>query len=652
MQDLVGAGLTVAIGLAALTTLPFSRWVESWSYDLTFRFQSGTATDEVVTVTMDTESRTALGQTDADGWSRQLHASLLDRLLSRGAQAVVFTTVFAAPSPTNSTDRAFAQALRRARGRVVLAVGWTDGGVLKPIPELASAAPWGLPAVGALNDSILRRLPAQADPPTIASRVVQVSGRAAASTFESRWLNYYGREFAPRNFSYNEALRAADSSGAFKGRIVLVIDEASDGPKVSTPYSHWGGPRATPSAVEATVIQNLLRREWLSRLPTIAESTIVILVGLFLGLAFMGLRRRVAVLLACGAAVLVAGAAFLVFAQVHFWFPWLAVVAAQIPVACGWGQLCEWLDRPRPQRRTPTEIVITPAPVFPEIPITAAPATGTAMGPDSPGIPDHRLLRCIGRGAYGEVWLVRDVIGRHQAVKIVRAGSFADAAPYEREFRGIERFASASRNHPGLVQVLHIGRHDAAGYFFYIMELADDDTGASPLSPESYVPRTLATEIDRHRHVPARDAVRIGLDLCAALKHLHERQLVHRDIKPSNIIFVEGRVKIADIGLVASIASGDDALTRLGTDGYIAPEGPGTPQADLYALGKVLYEISMGRDRRQFPEFPTTLGARTDQDELRRLHEIILTACEDDPTHRYVSASAMHLALARLGVNG
>jgi serine/threonine protein kinase len=198
------------------------------------------------------------------------------------------------------------------------------------------------------------------------------------------------------------------------------------------------------------------------------------------------------------------------------------------------------------------------------------------------------------------------------------------------------------------VQVLHIGRRDADGYFYYIMELADDASGALPRAPERYTPKTLASELARRGHLPVRESAQIGLALCSALQHLHEHRLAHRDIKPANIILVEGKAKIADIGLVAQIVPGVNDGTRLGTEGYLAPEGPGTPSADLYALGKVLYEISMGRDRWQFPELPTTIGTRPDQDSLRRLHEIILTACETDPAHRYQSAAEMQAALARL----
>jgi len=367
------------------------------------------------------------------------------------------------------------------------------------------------------------------------------------------------------------------------------------------------------------------------------------------------MRRRVAVLLASGATLLVFSGVFLLFTQLHLWFPWLVVAGAQIPLAFGWSLLCELVDRPRLPRRLPVQPTQSFAPATASLPMPtptspqgATPAVAAAANANAPSIPDHTLLRCIGRGAYGEVWLVRDVIGRHQAVKIVKERNFPNAAPYEREFKGIERFASVSRQHPGLVQVLHIGRHDAGGYFFYIMELADDDSGAMPLVPDRYSPRTLASELARRGHIPVRESVQIGLALCAALQHLHERQLVHRDIKPSNIIFVEGRVRIADIGLVAPITASANEMTRLGTEGYLAPEGPGTPLADLYALGKVLYEISMGRDRWQFPEFPTTAGTRPDHDDLRRLHEIILTACEHEAAHRYPSAAEMHKALARL----
>src|SRR5437660_6106165 len=91
-----------------------------------------------------------------------------------------------------------------------------------------------------------------------------------------------------------------------------------------------------------------------------------------------------------------------------------------------------------------------------------------------PQIPDHELLRRVGEGAYGEVWLARNVMGTYRAVKIVYRRSFSDDRPYEREFAGIKKFEPISRAHGSQVDILHVGRNDSAGYFFYVMELADD----------------------------------------------------------------------------------------------------------------------------------------------------------------------------------
>src|SRR6478735_53999 len=88
-----------------------------------------------------------------------------------------------------------------------------------------------------------------------------------------------------------------------------------------------------------------------------------------------------------------------------------------------------------------------------------------------PCVPDHHLLRRIGRGSYGEVWLARNVVGARRAVKIVYRDGFGEARPFEREFMGIQRFEPISRSHEGLVDILHIGRSDNKGYFYYVMEL-------------------------------------------------------------------------------------------------------------------------------------------------------------------------------------
>src|SRR5690349_18622430 len=115
----------------------------------------------------------------------------------------------------------------------------------------------------------------------------------------------------------------------------------------------------------------------------------------------------------------------------------------------------------------------------------------------APVIPDHSLRRVIGRGAYGEVWLARNVMGAPRAIKIVRRDQFESERPYEREFAGIQKYEPVSRTADGLVHVLHIGRNDADGYFYYVMELADSAMPAGSADETDlpgYVPRTLRSD--------------------------------------------------------------------------------------------------------------------------------------------------------------
>src|SRR2546425_11519079 len=93
-----------------------------------------------------------------------------------------------------------------------------------------------------------------------------------------------------------------------------------------------------------------------------------------------------------------------------------------------------------------------------------------------PSVSDHELLRRIGGGSYGEVWLARSVMGTYRAVKIVYRANFKDERPFEREFAGIQKFEPISRSHEGLVDLLQVGRSEQEGYFYYVMELADDAT--------------------------------------------------------------------------------------------------------------------------------------------------------------------------------
>jgi WD40 repeat protein/serine/threonine protein kinase len=241
-------------------------------------------------------------------------------------------------------------------------------------------------------------------------------------------------------------------------------------------------------------------------------------------------------------------------------------------------------------------------------------------------------------GSYGEVWLARNVMGRYRAAKFIFRKTFRDAHPFQRELAGIQQFEPVSRSHPGFVHILHVGRNDAEEYFYYLMEAADDIQTGQQINPAKYTPRTLSTEISRAGRLPVTEAVRFAKHLAGALAHLHEKGLVHRDIKPSNIVFVDNTAKFADIGLVTSIA---DARSYVGTEGFIPPEGPGSAQADIYSLGKVLYEAATGKDRQQFPELPANFADGEEAARFLELNEVILKACDPEASRRYQSAREM-----------
>ncbi|MBI3416847.1 MAG: protein kinase [Verrucomicrobia bacterium] len=302
----------------------------------------------------------------------------------------------------------------------------------------------------------------------------------------------------------------------------------------------------------------------------------------------------------------------------------------------------------------------------PATPLHAAASTAlsslSTKDAQPPAIPDHELMRVIGEGAYGEVWLAHNAVGTLRAVKIVRCNRHDSAESFDREFKGLQKFEPISRAHEGLVDILTLGLLPDGAGFYYVMELADaanvgqasslsaakgnSNSGEAGKMPALlYAPRTLRADLKSHGALPADEVITLGLKLTAALAHLHAQGLVHRDVKPTNIIFVSDEPKLADAGLVAAV---DDARSLVGTAGYIAPEGPGTPQADLYALGKVLYEAVFGKDRQEFPALPADVASRPDHARLLELNAILLKACATDRCERYQSADEMRADLELL----
>lgn len=297
-------------------------------------------------------------------------------------------------------------------------------------------------------------------------------------------------------------------------------------------------------------------------------------------------------------------------------------------------------------------------------------ADRSRSGPTLAGVPliaEHALVCAIASGAYGQVWLARSALGTYRAIKLVHRSNFDHDRPFEREFAGIQKYEPVSRCHEGLVDLLQVGRNDAEGYFYYVMELADNanstggsdlhEPGATPELPAAgsggplsraevpYLAKTLKQVIHAHGRLSYEECLRVGLSLSSALSYLHGQGLVHRDIKPSNVIFVEGIPKLADVGLVTGVG---ETRSYVGTEGFIPPEGPGTPQADIYSLGIVLYVMSTGKSHQDFPEPLSDLTAQPDHAQWLEFNEVIHKACRAEVRDRYQTAQEMHEELALL----
>ena len=110
-----------------------------------------------------------------------------------------------------------------------------------------------------------------------------------------------------------------------------------------------------------------------------------------------------------------------------------------------------------------------------------------------PLVPDHELVRLIGSGSSGQVWLARNAIGTYRAVKIVYRKQFR-TTPLRTRVQRHPEIRAGLAHHDGHVNILHVGRNTRPAIFIYIMELADDANGGPAIDPERYVPKTLKSE--------------------------------------------------------------------------------------------------------------------------------------------------------------
>ena len=252
-----------------------------------------------------------------------------------------------------------------------------------------------------------------------------------------------------------------------------------------------------------------------------------------------------------------------------------------------------------------------------------------------PALAGFEIIAPAGRGAYGVVWVARDASGRLHAVKVVDA-----ADPIGREAQALALVLDRVPSDPHLVRITHVGRDGPR--LAYAMELADPAAGSPPAGSPGYRPDTLAARLSNRERLYPDESVALALDVLAAVGRLHRAGLVHRDIKPHNILFVGGAAKLADIGLTAADRTG---LSEVGTPGYLPPDGGGGPDADLYALGMVLYQCLTGLSPGDFPRVPAYLLAQPGADRLSWLNAALLTACGPTRPIRFRTADAFREAL-------
>ena len=254
---------------------------------------------------------------------------------------------------------------------------------------------------------------------------------------------------------------------------------------------------------------------------------------------------------------------------------------------------------------------------------------------------DYELLRELGSGAFGRVYVVRDLaLEREVALKVLHPSLTADPDVVERFRR--EAQLAASLNHPHIVDVFDIGGR--AGLLWYTMAYVDGEN--------------LGQIVERDGPQPVDRVTQILLQSLSALEQAHAQGLVHRDLKPENLLIAreDGHVEITDFGLALAIHGRDatGVASRSGTPEFAAPEQllgePVDSRADLYALAAVgLYALTGSPPfgggsvesilaRQSIGQLPDVTAIRDDVSP--ELIDVLARAIARDPPARYPSADA------------
>ena len=264
----------------------------------------------------------------------------------------------------------------------------------------------------------------------------------------------------------------------------------------------------------------------------------------------------------------------------------------------------------------------------------------------------YRLIRLIGSGGFGEVWLCQsEALGDLRALKFIPSTS---GGQIQKEFEALSRYRTAAGQlrSPSIMPIEHANITSAG--LFYIMPLADGRGASDPVDP-AWVPLTLATHLQESKGAPAwlpsYEIKAIITSILQALQLLSDVGLVHRDVKPENILYLSGVPCLGDISLL-----GEDSfnITRRGTPGYSAPswfvESGGQP--DMFGAATTLYTVltgnppdKMGRAAHRWP--PQGEGSLSDKEknEWLKLHQAIRRAVDERPAERFSDFHAFSRSL-------
>ena len=344
-----------------------------WCFDLSLFPRPNIQTGEVVIVYVDEKSHRDLGQAFNKPWDRRIHARLLRYLRDEGAKAVIFDILFTDPGPDPEADLELADALR-AHGSVVLAADYAPAGqsftsgqltevttLILPEEKLqAAAAAWGLAQLQPDSDFLVRQHyhgPAGENYPSMGWAAAKLAGlpvtRVPEGRTAERWVNYYGGPETVPSVSYSQALYPEGvPPGFFRNKFVVVgarpmsgnFNERRD--ELRSSFTTWSDRFIFMPAVEvhATMLLNLVRQDWLRRTPPAVEWAISLLVALLFGAGLTRFRPPVALFIGLVGIVFTTVVALLLFGAQRLWFPWLVVVAIQIPAALLWSVICKSVE--------------------------------------------------------------------------------------------------------------------------------------------------------------------------------------------------------------------------------------------------------------------------------------------------------------------